>query len=140
MHLMDAPGHGLPPHPITHLNACQNWDHNKHVAMAYINLSIAKTKLEHCEGKTTAKTCWDALQDFHLNEGPIKQINLIQKALSMSTPYSKLIVQTARDICDNICHAFQMPGGVTEETFICIALLNSLGFALNHSHTHTIIQ
>ena len=108
--------------------------------MAYINLSIAKTESEHCEGKTTAITCWDALRDFHLNEGPIKQINLIQKALSTSIPYDKLIVQTARDIHDDIRHAFQMPGGVTEETFICITLLNSLGFASDHSHTRTIIQ
>ncbi|KAF8958398.1 hypothetical protein BDZ97DRAFT_1762165 [Flammula alnicola] len=90
------------------------------------------------ENLATARECWKALQTLHLDEGPIKQVNLIQNALAQRVARDKEQVTKVRQVREDIRRAFRMPGGITEETFVNITCLIVLG--AGHDHLRAMIQ
>ncbi|TFK70039.1 hypothetical protein BDN72DRAFT_767054, partial [Pluteus cervinus] len=131
-------GTGKPPDKTLYPLALATWTHNDKVVRGYIRHNIDDHERELVEGDLSALQCWDTLKKHHEDEGPIKQVNLIQGALNTRIPRDETMVDTARRIREDIRRAFKMPGGISEETFICIALLNAL--ATGHDHSRAIIQ
>jgi hypothetical protein len=86
----------------------------------------------------TAYECFKALEKYHLNESPVKQVNLIQNALAQRVARDKDQLINCSKMREDIRRAFRMPGGITEETFIKITLLIVLGSG--HEHMHPMIQ
>jgi hypothetical protein len=120
--------------PVTH----DNWTTNDAIACAYIRLNCATIESELLDDVESAYECWKALENYHLNEGPVKQVNLIQNALSQRVARDKDQLTNCRKIREDIHHAFRMPGSITEETFINITLLIVLGSG--HEHMRAMIQ
>ncbi|PPQ94771.1 hypothetical protein CVT25_007854 [Psilocybe cyanescens] len=92
-------------------------------------------KIDHLE---TALACWTALETYHLDEGPIKQVILIQKALATHILRDENMVTKAQEIHKDVHCAFQIPGGITEDIFTMITILNALDDG--HDHTCLLIQ
>lgn len=83
----------------------------------YINLDTG--------GTTTTKVTWDNLCARHKNEGPICQVNLLQKALATKFTKDTPLPETGHQICGDIKHAFTI-STLNEELLCCITLMNAL--------------
>ncbi|KAF8806708.1 hypothetical protein BYT27DRAFT_7028518, partial [Phlegmacium glaucopus] len=81
---------------------------------------------------------WEALKAAHLAEGPVKQMELIRTAFTARIPRDKDQDSKVRQITEDISRAFDMPGGLSKDTLICIALLSALSDG--HDHLRAIIQ
>ncbi|KAF8974781.1 hypothetical protein BDZ97DRAFT_1751500 [Flammula alnicola] len=127
-----------PPDAATHPNAFRNWTTNDRAARAYMKRNCATVENDLLENVTTARECWKVLQTLHLDEGPIKQVNLIQNVLAQRVTRDKEQVTKVRQVREDIRRAFRMPGGITEETFINITCLIVLG--AGHDHLRAMIQ
>ncbi|KAF8965616.1 hypothetical protein BDZ97DRAFT_1918168 [Flammula alnicola] len=136
-HIDDAPL-STPPDAATHPNAFRNWTTNDRAARAYMKRNCATVESDILENLATARECWKALQTLHLDEGPIKQVNLIQNALAQRIARDKEQVTKVRQVRKDIRRAFRMPGGITEEMFVNITCLIVLG--AGHDHLRTMIQ
>jgi len=117
------------PDSLTQPVAHDNWNTNDGMAWAYICLNCATIESELLDDIDTAYKCFKALETYHLNEGPVKQVNLIQNALAQHVARDKDQVSNCRKIRNDICRAFNMPGGITEETFSLSS--SSSGVAMN---------
>ena len=126
------------PDATTHPVAHDNWNTNDAMARAYIRLNCATIESELLNDIESAYECYKALETYHLNEGPVKQVNLIQNALAQCVARDKDQLTNCRKIREDIRRAFRMPGGITEETFINITLLIVLG--AGHKHMRAMIQ
>ena len=122
-----------PPSSINQPNAYRNWISNNRSVRGYIKSAIAKTEHELIDNLDRAHQCWSALSDYHLDEGPIKQANLIQGALAMRIDRDDKMIVKLRQIRDDLNRAFEMKGGIDKNTFICIVALQALGVGLDHS-------
>ncbi|KAF8797537.1 hypothetical protein BYT27DRAFT_7022093, partial [Phlegmacium glaucopus] len=76
---------------------------------------------------------WEKLESYHLEEGPIKQANLIQSALTTRIDHDDQMMVKVRQLRDDLRRAFRMQGGINKETFISIIVLQALGAGLDHS-------
>ncbi|KAJ3512330.1 hypothetical protein NLJ89_g3585 [Agrocybe chaxingu] len=115
-----------PPSSTLYPNAHRNWTTNDRAARGFLRRHCEVAERELIENLKSAKECWTALQTYHKAEGPIAQVNLIQRALNTRISRSDDMVTKARSIREDIRKAFSMPGGITEDTFTCIAVLNAL--------------
>ena len=59
--------------PIAH----NNWNTNDGMAWAYICLNCTTVESELLDNVMTTYKCFKTLEKYHLNEGPVKQVNLI---------------------------------------------------------------
>jgi len=118
--------------------AFDNWTTNDGMARAYIRLNCTPVEHELLDDIDTAYKCFKALETYHLDEGPVKQVNLIQNALAQRVARDKDQVSNCRKIREDIRRAFDMPGGIMAETFINITLLIILG--CGHEHLRAMIQ
>ena len=130
-HLTDTPT--LIPSSIHQPNAYRNWISNDRSVRGYIKSAIAKPELELVDGLDRAHQCWSALSTYHLDEGPIKQANLIQGALAMHIDRDDQMIVKLRQLRDDLNRAFEMQGGIDKNTFICIVALQAMGTGLDHS-------
>jgi Reverse transcriptase (RNA-dependent DNA polymerase)/GAG-pre-integrase domain len=121
------------PSPTIQPNAHRNYLSNDRTVRGYIKSAVEKTEFELIDQLTTAKAYWDALSTYHLDEGPIKQANLIQGALTMRITRDAQMMSKLRQLRDDIFRAFDMPGGIDKETFVCILALQAFGTGLEHS-------
>ncbi|KAF8223138.1 hypothetical protein L208DRAFT_1079099, partial [Tricholoma matsutake] len=78
-----------------------------------------------------------ALRAHHQKEGLVRQVALLQQALSIQCTTNTPLPKTAEKICMLIERAFAM-GSITPDLLCCIALLNSL--SANFPHAHSIIS
>ena len=62
--------------------AYDNWNTNDGMAQAYIHLNCATIESKLLDDIDTAYKYFKALKMYHFNEGPIKQMNLIQNTLA----------------------------------------------------------
>jgi Reverse transcriptase (RNA-dependent DNA polymerase)/GAG-pre-integrase domain/gag-polypeptide of LTR copia-type len=131
-HLTDDISTAAPPLSLQP-NAHRNYLSNDRSVRGYIKSAVAKTEFELIDNLSTAKDCWNALSTYHLDEGPIKQANLIQEALTTRITRDDQMMVKLRKLRDDITRAFDMPGGINKETFTCILALQSLGAGLEHS-------
>ena len=130
-HLTDSPS--SIPLPDIQPNAYRNWISNDRSVRGYIKSAVAKTEHELIDTLDRAHQCWSALSTYHLDEGPIKQANLIQGALSMRIDRDDQMMIKLRQLRDDLNRAFEMQNGIDKDTFICIVTLQALGTGLDHS-------
>ena len=109
--------------------AHENWMANDRQAWSIIAGSVDVSERSYIKldtgGATTAKVAWDNLHARHENEGPIRQVNLLQKALAAKFTKNTPLPETGRQICEDIKRAFII-GTLNEELLCCIALMNAL--------------
>jgi len=120
------------PDPAIHPVANGNWQTNDAMARAYIRINCATIESELLDDIDSASACFKALETYHLD---VKQVNLIQNA---RVARDKDQVANCRKIREDIRRAFRLPGGITEDTFVNIALLIVLGNG--HEHIRAIFQ
>jgi Reverse transcriptase (RNA-dependent DNA polymerase)/GAG-pre-integrase domain len=130
-HLVDDLSKG--PSQSSQPNAYRNYLSNDRTVRGYIKSAVEKTEFELIDSLGTAKAYWDALSTYHLDEGPIKQANLIQSALTIRISRDSQMMSKLRQLRDDIFRAFDMPGGIDKETFVCILALQAFGAGLEHS-------
>ena len=130
-HLTESPS--LIPSPNHQPNAYCNWISNDRSVRGYIRSAIAKPEHKLINGLDLAHQCWSALSTYHLEEGLIKQANLIQGALAMRIDRDEQMMVKLRQLRDDLSRVFDMQGGINKDTFICIIALQALGTGLDHS-------
>ena len=62
------------------LIATENWNANDNLTQAVILSTLSKDEWDFAESLQGAKACWDGLIARHQNEGPIRQVQLLQEA------------------------------------------------------------
>ena len=75
--------------PKTHPVAYNNWTTNDGMARTYICLNCATIESELLDNIESTYDCYKALEKYHLNEEPVKQVNLIQNALAQCVACDK---------------------------------------------------
>ena len=121
----DTPAPLITVEPRAH----KNWMANDRQAWSIIAGSVDVSERSYIKldtgGATTAKVAWENLRTRHENEGPIRQVNLLQKALAAKFTKDNPLPETGRQICEDIKCAFTI-GTLNEELLCCIALMNAL--------------
>ena len=105
-----------------------------------ITSTIETAEWEYINCDKGATACWSALKNYHQSKGPIRQVQLLQEALTTQCTKSTLLPITADRICTAIDRAYDM-GNISKDLLKCIALLSSLGCDFPHLHsiiTHNI--
>ena len=115
----------------------ENWLSNDLAVRSFIAKSCTDLERELFENVATARKCWEVLEAVHRAEGPVKQMELIRNAFNSRITRDGDQVVKARKIVEDIQRAFDMPGGLSRDIFICITLLTVLGDG--HDHTRSII-
>ena len=111
-----------------------NWHANDAMAATLITSTIETAEWEYIDCNKGAVACWSALQNCHQSKGPIRQVQLLQEALTTQCTKSTLLPITADRICTVIDHAYNM-GDISKDLLKCIALLGSLGCDFPHLHS-----
>ena len=110
------------------------------MAAALITSTIEMAEWEYIDRNKGAAACWSALKNHHQSEGPIRQVQLLQEALTTQCTKSTLLPITADRICTVLDCVYNM-GNISKDLLKCIALLASLGCDFPHLHsiiTHNI--
>lgn len=117
----------VPPRPDidTEPRAHANWGLNDRLAITFIKSALDNAKHRDLITDQGAAQCFTDLKTRAQREGPIKQIALLQEALSTYCSTSEPLPITAGRITDTVRRAFDI-GTVDKDLFTCIALLNSL--------------
>ena len=131
-HHIDPHRH-IPPDEITRPVSYDNWLTNDLAVRAFVAKNCVKTERELFIGLTTARAYWAALEVVHLAEGPVKQMDLIRGSFSTPIPRNKEQLTIARRIDEDIRRAFDMPGGLSKDTFSCIMIFTMLGDGQDHT-------
>jgi hypothetical protein len=71
-----------PPDAKTHPIAFRNWTANDKMARAYMRRNCATLESKLLGDIADARGCFVALETYHVNEGPVKQVYLIQGVLT----------------------------------------------------------
>ena len=127
----------LSPNEDIRPTSYDNWLSNDLAVRSFIAKNCTDLERELFENIATARKCWEALEAVHLAEGPVKQMELIRSAFNSHVVRGDDQVVKARKIVEDIQRAFDMPGGLSRDVFICITLLTVLGDG--HDHTRSII-
>ncbi|KAF8810400.1 hypothetical protein BYT27DRAFT_7091975, partial [Phlegmacium glaucopus] len=114
-------------------NAHRNWVSNDRSVRGFLRSSLSPAERDLVSTLVGAKETWEKLETYHLEEGPIKQANLIQSALTMRIDRDDQMMTKVRCLRDDLHRAFRMQGGINKETFISIVVLQALGTGLDHS-------
>ena len=121
----DTPAPSATVEPRAH----KNWLANDRQAWSIIAGSVDPSERTYIRleggGATTAKAAWTNLKTRHENEGPIRQVNLLQKALAAKCTKDASLPETGRQICEDIKRAFAI-GTLNQDLLCCIALMNAL--------------
>jgi len=113
------------PSRNTEPQAYENWVENDCFAFTTIAMNISDDNEAELDMNTGSKAAWDTLQERHLNEGPIWQVDLLRTTLNIKFRMGTPLPQTCREICDAVNQAFAM-GDFTADLFCCITIINSL--------------
>lgn len=70
------------PDAAIYLIANENWRTNDAMVQGFIAENCAIVESELIDKAKSAYESFHALETYHLNEGPVKQVNLIQNALA----------------------------------------------------------
>jgi hypothetical protein len=102
-----------------------NWEDNDELATALITSSLEEHEMEYVDRGKSAAECFTEIKARHKSVGPIRQVQLLQEALTMLCNHETALPITAEQICTKIDRAYEM-GDITKDLFKCIALLSSL--------------
>ncbi|KAG6880146.1 hypothetical protein C0992_005230 [Termitomyces sp. T32_za158] len=86
------------PNPRNKPNAYANWLSNNDLIIGIIRAAISEGKQEGLETDGFAKECYNTLKAHAQCESPVKQVALIQQALSTYAPIAEPIDTTAQKI------------------------------------------
>src|SRR5271168_817502 len=126
-----------PPSEAIRPTSYDNWLSNDLAVRSFLAKGCTDLERELFQSIATARKCWEALEAVHLAEGPVKQMELIRNAFNSRVARDKDQVVKARQIVEDIQRAFDMPGGLSRDVFVCITLLTVLSDG--HDHTRSII-
>ncbi|KIJ22718.1 hypothetical protein M422DRAFT_196854, partial [Sphaerobolus stellatus SS14] len=115
----------IPPPGPTEPRALANWYANDALTAALIASTIEVSEWEFIDRDLGASSCWNSLKTRHQSEGPIRQVQLLQEALTTKCSKDTPLPTTAEAICKAIDRAYEM-GEITQDLLKCIALLSSL--------------
>ncbi|KAF8800335.1 hypothetical protein BYT27DRAFT_7117784 [Phlegmacium glaucopus] len=115
------------PPVLTQPNVHWNWVTNDRSVQGFLRSSISATERDLVSSLPGAKETWHKLESYHLEEGPIKQANLIQNALTIRIDRDDQMMTKVRGLL------FCMQGGINEDTFVTILALQALSTGLDHS-------
>ena len=122
-------GDDFAPSATNEPQAHKNWLANEHQAWSIITGSIDVSEhmyIKKDDGSPmTAKSAWDGLKVRHENEGPIWEVNLLQKALAAKCTKDTPLLETGCQICEDIRYTFTI-GTLKEDLLRCIALMSAL--------------
>ncbi|KAF5366759.1 hypothetical protein D9758_006525 [Tetrapyrgos nigripes] len=124
-----------PPDRSSEPRAYSNWKANNGSILGFMGLVIDEAEQEVIEDATTAKEAWKLLVQRHAQEGPVKQVQLIQEALG--TRYSSLekYTTTSSKLTTLNKHIFGM-GTLNKELFLCITMINAMSNVPELRATH----
>jgi hypothetical protein len=120
--------------PVIEPRALSNWKANSCLAYAFLASSVSSSERPFMDMTKGPDINWMALRDRHQKEGPVRQVHLLQQALSIQCSKGILLPETADKICTLIEHAFSM-GDIKADLLCCIALLNSLSEHFPHARS-----
>lgn len=109
----------------TEPRAYANWGLNDRLAITFIKSALDDAEHRDLVTDNGAAACYADLKARAQREGPIKQVALLQDALSTYCSMTEPLPTTAGRIVDTVKRAFDI-GTVDVNLFTCIALLNSL--------------
>lgn len=117
-----------PPEPTQTIEptAHKNWTNNNRLTAAIVVGGTSEAEQDFLDIKKGAKACWDSLKERHQKEGRVKQVKLLQTALSTKVSSIEPPTVTARNICDMIDRAFSIDSEIDADRIKCIAILNAL--------------
>ncbi|KAG5717402.1 hypothetical protein E4T56_gene7678 [Termitomyces sp. T112] len=115
------------PNIDTEPRAHANWGLNDRLAITFMKSALDDTEHHDLITNKGAAWCYMDLKARAQREGPIKQIALLQEALSTYCSTAEPLPVTAGCIVNTVKRAFDI-GTVDRNLFACIALLNSLNY------------
>ncbi|THU77324.1 hypothetical protein K435DRAFT_878009 [Dendrothele bispora CBS 962.96] len=90
-----------------------------------MGLVIDDAEQEIIEGANTAQAAWTLLTQHHAQEGPVKQVQLIQEALNVQYSSSEKYSTTSSKLTTLNKRIWDM-GSLSLELFLCIIMINSM--------------
>ena len=117
-------------------HAHANWLHNDELAFNFILDNIEDREQTLVITKKMAKECWDTLEQRHVQEGPMRQLQLIQEAMSICCSTTESLVITGTKLYELAKWALAM-GPLTLDVVTSLYILNSL---TTFPHLHTTIN
>ncbi|THU84427.1 hypothetical protein K435DRAFT_806709 [Dendrothele bispora CBS 962.96] len=118
-------GRILPPNRDSEPRAYSNWNANNGSILGFMGLVIDDAEQEVIDGAATAQVAWDLLVQRHAQEGPVKQVQLIQEALNVRYSSSEKYSTTSSKLTTLNKHIWDM-GSLSSELFLCIIMINSM--------------
>ncbi|THV06970.1 hypothetical protein K435DRAFT_789061 [Dendrothele bispora CBS 962.96] len=105
--------------------AYSNWNANNGSILGFMGLVIDDAEQEIIEGANTAQTAWNLLTQRHAQEGPVKQVQLIQEALNVRYSSSEKYSSTSSKLTTLNKRIWDM-GSLSSELFLCIIMINAM--------------
>ncbi|THU84703.1 hypothetical protein K435DRAFT_870015 [Dendrothele bispora CBS 962.96] len=118
-------GRILPPNRDSEPCAYSNWNVNNGSILGFMGLLIDDVEQEVIDGATTAQATWNLLVQRHAQEGPVKQVQLIQEAFNVCYSSSEKYSTTSLKLTTLNKHIWDM-GLLSSELFLCIIMINSM--------------
>ncbi|THU77772.1 hypothetical protein K435DRAFT_877416 [Dendrothele bispora CBS 962.96] len=118
-------GRILCPSAETEPRAYSNWNANNRSILGFMGLVIDEAEQEIIDGASTAAAAWKLLVQRHAQEGPIKQVQLIQEALNVGYSTSEKYSTTSSKLTTLNKRIWDM-GSLDSELFLCIMMINSM--------------
>ncbi|THU81492.1 hypothetical protein K435DRAFT_809041 [Dendrothele bispora CBS 962.96] len=106
-------------------HAYSNWWANNGSILGFMGLTISESEQEIINDATTAEEAWTKLKDRHSQEGPVKQVQLIQDALAIRYSASEKLATTSSKLT-NLNKRIWAMGAPSPELFLCILMINSM--------------
>ncbi|THU81686.1 hypothetical protein K435DRAFT_808885 [Dendrothele bispora CBS 962.96] len=118
-------GRILQPNKDEEPRAYSNWNANNGSILGFMGLVIDEAEQEIIEDAVTAQDAWKLLVQRHAQEGPVKQVQLIQEALGIRYSSSEKYSTTSSKLTTLNKRIWDM-GSLTSELFLCIVMINSM--------------
>ncbi|THU94136.1 hypothetical protein K435DRAFT_839995 [Dendrothele bispora CBS 962.96] len=118
-------GRILCPSADTEPRAYSNWNANNGSILGFMGLVIDEAEQEVIDGASTAEAAWKLLVKRHAQEGPVKQVQLIQEALNVRYSPSEKYSTTSSKLTTLNKRIWDM-GSLDSELFLCIIMINSM--------------
>ncbi|THU85476.1 hypothetical protein K435DRAFT_869225 [Dendrothele bispora CBS 962.96] len=102
-----------------------NWNANNGSILGFMGLVTDNAEQEVIKDAKTAQATWKLLVQRHTQEGPVKQVQLIQEALNVHYSSSEKYSNTSSKLTTLNKHIWDM-GSLDSELFLCIIMINSM--------------
>ncbi|KAF8331779.1 hypothetical protein F5887DRAFT_1175828 [Amanita rubescens] len=128
------------PAATTEPRAHANWGENDDLALNFILQNIDESEQEFVltdEAVTTSKACWDKLEKRHVNEGPMRQLQLIHEGMSLQFSHHDEPLPTSATKAYQLAKQTLAMGDLTADIMACLFILSGL---TNYAHLRTTVN